>query len=634
MHDTSIFEKNMAILREKHPEIASRVGRHDKDIYKYRVLKAKTGEPNVLIMRDLDHVMLYDNDNPFEHCKAYFEGLNIKSAPIVIFLGFGLGYHLYMFTTFFGDRLGTKKIIIFEEDVGLFRLALEMVDLQNLISHPDIHFFVGDDLEGAYIQIRKKIITEKGAFSFMRSPKVIPLPSHLLLNGEYYLEALNKTKRACRQVMLLAGNDPMDSFLGMDNMLMNIKNIVSTPGINLLFDRFKGMPGVTVASGPSLSKNLHLLKDIRERALIVCCDASLMPLMKRDIRPHIVITMERTDGTEFFYEKVPDFEGIYLAFCPLVRPKTFDSYKGKKFVVNRKFSHFNWLHLDKGTLNFGPSVGNMAFKVAEVLGCDPIIMIGQDLAFAEDGDTHVSEMVFGERDEYYHTNVLEVEGNDGRAVKTSNSWEVFKVHFEEDIEFYGGLCINATEGGAKIRGTTLMTFGEAIKRYCKDEFHPDSIIEEGISNFDKDIGVPKQLEEFRSRTCKTQEKLQSLIKRFRELNEETCLMQREIVHPFMYKGAKIDREALMAITKRGIELMDSYLEDQDVHDIMLHTIQPHIMWFRNKWNSLHEIYSDEDCLRSAQVLMMKEWLGVIGQLFVLTEDSLGKAEKMLVKEIT
>jgi hypothetical protein len=577
--------------------------------------------------------MLYDNDSPFEYCKRFFDGLNMRYAPIIVFLGLGLGYHLQLFLDNYGRRLGAKKIIIFEKDYNLFRLALQMVDLQKIIKHSEIHLLVGDDIEDATVKIRKEILHETKTVNQIRSTKVIPLPSHILLDRQYYLRALDSTKKAFRQVMVLSGNDPLDSFLGLNNVLENIENIVSNVGINRLFDKFKGKPAVTVASGPSLNKNMHLLKELSKQALIVCCDASLLPLMRQNIRPHIVVTMERTDGTEYFYEKVPDFEDMYLAFCPLVRPKTFDSFKGKKVIVHRPFSHFDWLHHDKGTLSIGPSVGNMAFKVAEVLGCNPIILIGQDLAFAPDGDTHVKDMPFGERDDFYHEDVVMVEGNDGKPIKTSRAWEVFKKSFEEDIYSYSGLCINATEGGAKIIGAEVMTFSQAIEKYSQDTFFPIQIIEEAISDFNKDLNVREEMEQFLPRIKDTRQSIEELIEEFKELHDQTRRTQKEIIIPFINKKAAVDKEAFEAIIEKSLELLESYLKDQNVKDIMMHTLQPLGLWFNNKFNFLHDVYSDEDCLSSAQVLMIKEWAGTVGQFLVSTLDSLNKTEETLVERI-
>ncbi len=633
MHSTTLFEKNMAELAKRYPALAEKVQKICRNESQYKVIGSKTGEPNVIVARDTDFMMLYDRDNPSESCRKYLDGLDIRYAPIVIFLGLGLGYHARLFMKYYGKSCDTKKIIIFEEDLSLFRMTLDIIDLTYIISHPDIHLFVGEKPAEAAIQIRTKNLIRQDFNSYMRSIKVIPVPSSITLARDYYFTMLDSVKQATRQQMVLAGNDPIDSFMGLENMLFNLKNIISTPGINLLYDKFKGRPAVTVASGPSLNKNMHLLKELSDRVLIVCCDASFLPLMKRNIRPHIVVSMERTDGTEIFYENVLDFEGIHLAFCPLLKPRTFDSFKGEKFIVNRPFSHFEWLHLDRGMLSFGPSVGNMAYKVAEVLGCDPIILTGQDLAFAEDGDTHVKGMPFGERDDFYHENVIEVEGNNGNFVKTCRAWDVFRKYFEEDMQKYPGLCINATEGGARIRGTKVMTFREAIDEHCRDRFRPEVTIAETLSNFDKDLDIQKEYAAIRSRMNETRESLQNLISRFKEFHDETRAVQKNIVHPFIYNGEKPDSEAMRGIATQFIETLETYLKDKNIQDIMLHTLQPQLMWFANKFNFLSEIYSDEDCLLSAQILMIKEWLGVIGQLFVSTEDVMGEAEDKFIENM-
>jgi len=453
------------------------------------------------------------------------------------------------------------------------------------------------------------------------------------LNDGYYRKALDTTRMAFRQTMILSGNDPTDSFMGIDNLLGNIKHIVSHPGINQLRNKFKGMPAVTVASGPSLEKNMHLLRNIRDRALIIACDSSFLPLMKRDIRPHMVASLERTAGTGKFYENVTDVDGIYLAFCPLVQPDVYDSFKGKKIIVYRPFSHFDWFQLDKGALPIGPAVSNMAFAIAEYLGCDPIIMVGQDLAFAEDGDTHVEDMRFGERDEFYFSSMIEVEGNDGRPVKTSRTWEIFKAAHEEDIRNHKGLCINATEGGAKIMGAQVMPFFEAIRKYCRNEFFPEAIITDSISEFEKNVNMHKELKTILDRCIETRSALEKTIAIFSEYREEILEVQTNIIRPFMYESEDVDSRHLLSISQKFLGIMENFLKDQNVNNIMSHTVQPLLVWFTNKMNYLREIYSREDCLHSAQILMIKDSLGAIGQLFVSTIDSLERAEKMIAAEL-
>lgn len=631
--DTALFEKNMSALEAKYPALASRIKVNSIEENRYKVVRSQTEEPNLVVTSDNNFIMLYDNASPYEHCKIFFEGMNVTHGPVVLFLGFGLGYHLFMFMQLYGEKASTQKIIVFEADIAIFQLAMGMIDLSPAITHPDIHFFVGEDPAGVFPQLRKGILSERTIPYQLKSVKVVPLPAHILLNNAYYRKVLDTARLASRQIMILAGNDPTDAFVGMDNLLSNAKNIVSNPGINLLKDKFKGRPAVTVAAGPSLEKNMHLLRDIRERAFIISCDASFLPLMKRDIRPHMVVSLERTDGTEKFYESAPDHNGVYLAACPLVRPRVYDSFRGKKLIVYRPFSHFDWFHVDKGALSIGPAVSNMAFKIAEYLGCDPIIMIGQDLAFAEDGDTHAKDMMFGERDEYYYASMIEVEGNDGRPIKTSRTWEIFKAHHEEDISSYKGLCINATEGGAKVRGAQVMNFADAIQTYCGNEFFPEEAIADSIADFEENVNIRKELKAILDRSRETRRALEETINGLLEYRKEIIEIIRDLVHPFMYEGADVDSKRLLSAVGKFVGIVDSFLNDQNVNDIMLHTVQPQLIWFNNRFNHLPEIYTHEDCLHAARIMMIKDWLGVIGQLFVSTIDSLERTEKMIISEL-
>lgn len=628
-----IFDKNMSTLEAIYPALASKIKKNNIDESRYKIIRAETGEPNLMVANQDNFIMLYDNSGPYEYCKRYFEGLNIAHASVALFLGFGLGYHLFMFTQLYADKAQTKKIVVFEHDINLFHLAMRMIDISQLLTHTDIQFFVGEDPGDSFPKFRREILTSKNVPNHLRGTKVIPLPAHIMMNSKYYREVLDMTRLAYRQQMILCGNDPTDAFIGIDNLLSNIKNIVSNPGINVLQDKFKGRPAVTVAAGPSLEKNMHLLRGLRDRAFIITCDASFLPLMKRNIRPHMVVSLERTDGTEQFYESAPDFDGVYLAACPLVRPRVYDSFRGKKIIIYRTFTHFEWFHLDKGSLSIGPAVSNMAFKIAEYLGCDPIIMIGQDLAFAEDGNTHVEDMPFGERDEYYYASIIETEGNSGRPVKTSRTWEIFKAHHEEDIGYYKGLCINATEGGAKIRGAHVMTFSEAIEKYCRDEFFPEAVIADSISDFERNVNIHKELKALLDRSRETHLAMEETTNKLLEYRKEIVDIEERMIRPFMYEGKNTDSGYLLPIAQKFLNVMNTFLDDQNVSDIMLHTLQPQLIWFNNKFNYLSEIYSHEDCLRSAQILMIKDWLGVVGQLFVSTIDSLEKTERMITTEL-
>jgi len=635
MPKNAIWNKNLKALEAKDPDLASRVLKINKDP-SCQVIRSKTGMPNVIVVRENDGILLYDNDDPIKYCKEYLDGLDLNFAPIVIFCGLGLGYHLDLFFKEHHNRLETKAIIIFEEDIRLFRIALEIAEFEKILSHPDIHFIIGEDIEEAVVRL-EPVFLKAVHRVFLRSAKVLPLPGSLRLNEDYYLSAVRAAKNAAKQLMVTAGNDSFDSLVGLENILSNVKHIAANPGINLLYDKFKSKPAVVVASGPSLTKNMHLLNDLKDRALVICCDPSFKPIMKRGIRPDLVVSLERTPGTEKFFEDFEDFDRIYYAVSPVVMPAAFDTFKGQKIITYRAFSHFDWLEMDKGAIKTGPSVANMAFKVAKKLGCDPIILIGQDLAFGDDGNTHVKESVYGERDEYYHeAGVFHVEGNDGKPVKTNRIWDIFRLYYESDLTKYGGTCINATEGGARIRGTEIMPFSEAITKYCSEIFHPHKIIQEAISVFNSGDNGAGELKLLLKKVISTREAIENdLISDFKSLIEEINSAEEDIIEPYIRSGKPPDMERIITIEKEFIRLNKKLFKDNKlIYEIMAHTVQAYDTWTSIEINFLKDIYSNKDAFEMARIIKVREYLKDIGQYLVCTNDILRKTEETLKADAT
>jgi len=629
-----VFEKNMEVLEKRYPDLVKRVT-ETKDNPSYKLIQAKNGKPNVLIKNGSDFLTLYDNDDPIKYCEHYLESLNIKYAPIVVFMGLGLGYHLDRYFKLLGEKVGTREIVVFESDVELFRLALKMGDFAQVFAQPNIHFFVGESPEEIYVRLKTEILSKGDIRIALKSLKVIPLPANIMLEREYYQKILATLKNAARQIMVLVGNDSLDSFVGLENIFKNLNHIFSNPGINTLYDKFRGRPAVLVAAGPSLNKNMHLLRGLEGKALIISCDASFMPLMKRGIRPDFVTSLERTPGVDLFYKGIKDFNGVYFIALPILMPETIDAFKGRKFIAYRAYSHFDWLEEEKGSLNVGISVANLAFKILIKLGCDPIILIGQDLAYAEDGDTHVKGDIFGSRSDDISKNpVVELEGNDGKPVKSEKLWEIMKYTYEEDIALYKGTCINATEGGAKIRGTEVMPFKEAIEKYCIEAFKPNLILDEGYSNFTKDFDAQEKIKKIQKKAKVSGKILRDSIKEFHDALEMANQAEKEIIKPFLENGSEyVDMERLTLIEQRFLDLSNLLGGDKDCWALMAHTLNAYDVCYSNEMGFLRDIYTDETCLAMARVKKLKDWFSVVGQFLALTENILKKTEKRLGEEI-
>jgi len=630
----ALFEKNMEVLEKRYPDLAKRI-RKRKDNPCYKLIRSKKGNPNVLIKRGSDFFTLYDNNDPIGYCNEYLESLDMKYAPIVVFMGLGLGYHLDRYFKLLGEKLETRCIIIFEKDMDIFRLVLRTSDFRQVLSQPKIHFFVGEKPSDTFVRLRTGIFPRADLLIAIKSLKIIPLPVSISLDNSYYSDILKTVKDAAKQTMVLIGNDSLDSFLGLENLLKNVKHAFSNPGINELRGAFKGKPGVLVSTGPSLNKNMHLLKDIRDKAFIVSCDSSLKPLMNKDIRPHLVVSMERTPGTDLFYSGIRNFKGIYLAGLPILMPEVFDVFKGRKFIIYRGYSHFNWLENDKGSFNVGISVANLCFHILVHLGCDPVILIGQDLAYAEDGDTHAAGNVFGSRDkDIIKRKLIELEGKDGKPVKSERMWEIMKYTFEEDIAAYNGLCINATEGGAKISGAKVMPFKEAIRRFCTEEFRPHLVLDTKYTEFKNGLDIRQEMAKIQSKSKESLTLLEEAIKEFRNALNTVNQVEESIIRPFMEKGSgRIDITKLTSIEKRFLDLSHLISKDIRLWALMKHTLNAYDTCFSNELGFLRDMYSDEECLSMARAMKIKDWFSVVGMFLVLTKDLLEKTEKDLHEEI-
>ena len=624
------FEKNMEALGRRYPDLAKKIESTPANP-SYKLIRTANDQINLLIKRDADYFMLYDNDDPVGYCDNYLEQIDIKYAPIVVFLGMGLGYHLDRYFKRIGKEAGTREIVVIEKAPELFRFALGMADFTPLIEQANIHFFVGEEPADTYIRLKTEILSKRDSIIAIKSLKVIPLPVNVMLEKEYYQNVFAALKNAARQLMVINGNDSLDSFVGLENIMQNIGYINSNPGINTLYGKFAGRPGVLVAAGPSLNKNIHLLRGLRDKALIISCDASFVPLMTKGIRPHLVSSLERTPGVDLFFSNIKDFAGVYFIALPILMPETIDSFTGKKFIAYRDFSHFGWLEEDKGSLAVGISVANLAFQILVKLACDPIILIGQDLAYADDGDTHVKGNIFGSRDkETCSRPVVELEGNDGRPVKSQHMWVVMKNTYEEEIAFYPGTCVNATEGGAKIRGTVVMPFKDAIDKYCRESFRPDKILDREYSsfvqNFDPESGRRRLMGKLRD----NRQLLDDSIEKFCQALEMTISAEREIIEPFLDGVTEdVNMERLVAVERKFLQLSDAFGENKAVWDLMAHTLNAYDTCFSNELGFLRDIYRDETCLAMARVKKIKDWFSVVGMFFTLTRDLLSKTEKRL-----
>ncbi|MBQ3033653.1 MAG: motility associated factor glycosyltransferase family protein [Deferribacterales bacterium] len=465
-----IFKQNLAALAKKNPQLAQAVA--DAPLtgrYKLIASQRKDGLPTLVDMKF--NRSYYNNIDPYMAVKAELNDKKILLPDVAVFLGFGAGYHAKEYL----NRYPKARILVFEKDAELLKtVMMHFANLKELFLNPSFSIIGGKPLNQLYPDTFN-FFNVSDNLGYLKSVNFIENFAAISCDKEFYLGSIQTVREAIRGVLALYGNDPYDSLLGIKYTLRNISTIIDSPGVKDLEGIFKDKPGVVVATGPSLNKNVKLLEGIYNKAVIVAVDGSVKVLKKHGLKPaHMVTSLERVVATSKLFEGLTpeDVKDSYLAACPVVVPETYANFPGEKIIIYRNFATFQWLDIPKGILNIGPSSANMAFKLLEFLGCDPIIIIGQDLAYGENDVSHADGFHYGEEFETAKAaNALKVPGNYAPFVKTSPVWHSFLKHYERDLAEHHGRVINATEGGAKIQGTEVMTFAEAIEKYVTNDIN-------------------------------------------------------------------------------------------------------------------------------------------------------------------
>jgi hypothetical protein len=265
------------------------------------------------------------------------------------------------------------------------------------------------------------------------------------------------------------GNSMEDTLLGMRQIALNAPWIALGHSLSDIGSVYAGRPFIWVASGPSLEKNFRLLKDNRDRAVIVCADTAASKLLSDGIMPHAVVALERGGAVRQYLERLcvrfPDeAKKILLVSQAVCAPEVAGKWPGPVVVVGKaELALDSWAVgavLGGSLLVSGLSVAHMGIWLAASLGASSIALVGQDLAYAPDGESHASGTVNASAARIEKSHAAEgavlVPGALGGVVETHGIWRLFLSMMEEHIPMLRRPVFDCTEGGALIRGTIVM----------------------------------------------------------------------------------------------------------------------------------------------------------------------------------
>ncbi|EAM0857920.1 DUF115 domain-containing protein, partial [Campylobacter jejuni] len=382
--------------------------------------------------------------------------------PVLYFYGFGNGV---LFKALLQNK-NHQHIVVFEKDIEIIWIMFHILDFSHELQSARLMILENDKLQ---TQDYTELCSSKPFFQFSRI-YFLELMSHYYERfHEDVLELNKKLAETFKNIILRNGNDPLDALQGIEQFVYNLPQMITHPSYKELLSKRKGISdtAIIVSTGPSLTKQLPLLKKYASKATIFCADSSYPILAKHGIKPDYVCMLERTELTaEFFNHDFGEFDKDIVFICAgVVHPKAIEYLKGRNLVITQKVLAFPYyINLkDFSYAAVGFSVAHTLSYLATYLSHKNIIFIGQDLAYAENGNSHPDDYQNSasyESQMYEH--ILTKAYGEKEEVKTHSIWLLFKNWFENEMipntRKMGITTYNCTEGGARIEGTIEKPF--------------------------------------------------------------------------------------------------------------------------------------------------------------------------------
>lgn len=401
-----------------------------------------------------------------------------KKASIQILIGYGAGY-IY-------DEL--KKMIVDDEKILVVDPIIKLEEQEGFLTNFNLEY------------IKKFLNTHISVIDTINL--IVSINYEMVMNESEELALFYKMLNEKIYSSIISENT-ISYFTTQwnENYLKNLKYAGIDNSIKELFSK-RSEPVVVASGGPSLTKQLPLIKKFRNKIILIAAGTTINSLLSNDIRPDLVVAV---DGGEINHQHFKDLKinDFPLVYTPTVHPGVRASFKnGLTCLLSMEeqlIAHYEKYSNKKvETLIGGSSVANFAYNLALFMTSGPVALVGQDLAYTN-GESHAKgNLNFSKvKDKQFK---LE-EGYYGKKVETDNVFLQMRDGFELilDVMQAKDVSYNCTEGGLKIPSFKQVPFETFLLNYAKEEvecnwsFDNQSDNDLLVLNYKKDIKFYEKL---------------------------------------------------------------------------------------------------------------------------------------------
>ena len=472
-NNTDFFSLNLETMLRHYPGFQKDVIEKYTASGELETVDTASGAPTAKI----DGLWLHSSRNPVREADKLIAGGLSRSSGICLVYGFGLGYHIEAAMRKYPDL----DIIIIEPDPGLFLAALGARDYRKIISS-DRTGFLFDTGAGAVASL----LSAYGN-PVIQSIRLKPLYERSI---DYYSEVDSKVKA------FISKNETNRNTLRrfgeswVKNLFSNIEMFSRASDAGIWYDRFRGLPGIVIAAGPSLDDILPHIGELKEKYVIFCVDTALRSLIEAGIAPDFIIVVDPQYLNTRHLDNCLDsplLEGrTALISESSTHPAVFRRARLPVYFFRSVFPLGKLFEKHAGIvspLGAGGSVSTTAWDFARKVGCSEICTAGLDLGFPL-GQTHCRRSLSPLVAHLRSSRLRPVETINNASVRNASPFEhpdnsggttlsdkrliIYKWWFEEQIASGKGgpsasaKLYNCSQHGIKIEGMELITIEEML----------------------------------------------------------------------------------------------------------------------------------------------------------------------------
>ncbi len=466
--DQSLYQQNFDVLKSLSPQLGLLLETSDPESCQY--CTARQGEMNLKKELNGKTVFLHSNYSPSKEADKWFAKLKLEGVEVLYVYGIGLGYYYDAAKAWLKEK-ASRYLIFLEDDLAVIKRFVETKRASELLEDPQVqmHHFDKIQSESGVIWWLKWFFTfTKMDVSSLESYEKIHSTRFKQLRSSLVGSFLNHNMRAREYV--IGGRTFYENFY--PNMLELSKAYQGTQ----LFSQYKDVPAIICGAGPSLEKNIQLLGDLTDKALIFAGGSAANVLASAAIRPHFGANLDPNPTqhlrllSSFAYE-VPVF------YRNRVYHKVLKDTHAARLFINGcgGYSVSQWMEDELGfpkpfSMDEGNNVVNWTLGLARLLACNPIIFVGMDLAYTDNklyADSVLPKTSLTECDKAFLRK--DINGNDVHTVWKWVQESEWISSFSK--KFPAHTYINATEGGLGFDSIENMPLQKVAKEYLQRSYN-------------------------------------------------------------------------------------------------------------------------------------------------------------------